>query len=179
MLEPAAFDLFSGCGGLTHGLKLAGFRVVGAIDNGKLAVETFKANHPGVRVWDRNIRRVAARTVMRLLGLRHGQLDLLAGCPPCQGFSVLRTRNGASQNRDRRNRLVCEVLRFARVLRPKTIMIENVPGLEGLNSAAIQARSKQLAAQARPGSPEDFAALIATEAPKWAAMARLIHTKGG
>jgi DNA (cytosine-5)-methyltransferase 1 len=63
------------------------------------------------------------------LNLRPGELDLLAGCPPCQGFSSLRTRNGATRNRDARNDLVGEMLRFAKAFKPKAVMMENVPGL--------------------------------------------------
>lgn len=125
-----AVDLFSGCGGLTLGLKRAGFQVIGAIEVEALAVETYKANHKQVVVWQADIRRLSSTEVMRRLKLRRGRLDLLAGCPPCQGFTTLRTRNGAKQNRDRRNNLVREMLRFARMLRPKTVMMENVPGLE-------------------------------------------------
>src|SRR5262245_35320775 len=92
--RPSAIDLFSGCGGLTLGLKFAGFRVLAAIENDPLAAETYKANHPRISVLNRDIRRVSARGLMRELSMRPGDLDLLAGCPPCQGFSVLRTRNG-------------------------------------------------------------------------------------
>ena len=67
---------------------------------------------------------------MGALQLGTGELDLLAGCPPCQGFSALRTRNGARPNRDSRNALIDQMLRFATVLRPKTVMMENVPHLE-------------------------------------------------
>jgi DNA (cytosine-5)-methyltransferase 1 len=108
---------------------MAGFRVLGAIDSDDLAVQTYKNNHPRVRLWNLDICKITASRVMRELDLVRGELDLLAGCPPCQGFSVLRTRNGALRNRDRRNRLVSEMLRFARVLRPRAIMLENVPGL--------------------------------------------------
>jgi len=124
-----AIDLFSGCGGLTLGLKLAGFKVLAAIENDALAVDTYKANHPEVLVCDRDIREVKAASLRKLLKLEVGELDLLAGCPPCQGFSMLRTRNGAKQKRDRRNRLITNMVRFARAFRPKTIMMENVPGL--------------------------------------------------
>lgn len=134
MKKPIAIDLFSGCGGLTLGLKLAGFRILAAVDNSELAVKTYKANHPGIRVWSSDIRRVSARSVMRELGIKPGQLDLLAGCPPCQGFSILRTRNGTSRNRDRRNRLIQEILRFARTFQPKVVMLENVPGLKNRRS---------------------------------------------
>lgn len=129
MKQPTAIDLFSGCGGLTQGLKLAGFRVVAAIEREKLAATTYKANHPRVAVRNADIRTVPARTLMRELGLEPGDLDLLAGCPPCQGFSALRTRNGSAIVRDRRNKLISQVLRFARAFRPKSIMLENVPGL--------------------------------------------------
>src|SRR5689334_18896961 len=89
-----AIDLFAGCGGLTLGLTQAGFRVVGAVENDPLAVETYKANHKRVTIWDKDIRKLAAVEVIRQLKIRSGQLDLLAGCPPCQGFSTMTTLNG-------------------------------------------------------------------------------------
>jgi DNA (cytosine-5)-methyltransferase 1 len=125
-----AIDLFSGCGGLTLGLRKAGFRVLGAIEKDAAAAETYKANHSQVKVWRRDIRRVPAVEIMRSFKLCSGELDLLAGCPPCQGFSTLRTRNGATRNRDQRNDLVYDMLRFVRVLRPKAVMMENVPRLK-------------------------------------------------
>jgi DNA (cytosine-5)-methyltransferase 1 len=74
---------------------------------------------------------VSASAIGKKLGLTPGSLGLLAGCPPCQGFSTLRTNNGAVRNRDKRNDLVREMLRFVRALRPRAIMMENVPGLAG------------------------------------------------
>jgi DNA (cytosine-5)-methyltransferase 1 len=124
-----AIDLFSGCGGLTLGLKQAGFHVVAAVENDDLAVETYRANHRGVKVWPKDIRKLRVTFLMRHHGLKRGELDLLAGCPPCQGYSAIRTKNGGRQNRDRRNALVHEMLRFARIFRPKAVMMENVPGL--------------------------------------------------
>jgi DNA (cytosine-5)-methyltransferase 1 len=129
MKNRTAIDLFSGCGGLTLGLKQAGFRVIAAVEKDELAASTYKENHPEVNVQLRDIRRVSAEALRKNLKLDIGQLDLLAGCPPCQGFSTLKTRNGARQKRDKRNGLINEMLRFARVFRPKTIMMENVPGL--------------------------------------------------
>jgi DNA (cytosine-5)-methyltransferase 1 len=129
-MNPLAIDLFSGCGGLTLGLKQAGFRVVGAVEIDPLAVKTYKANHKRVSIWKQDISKLPVSKVKEKLNLSSGQLDLLAGCPPCQGFSTLRTRNGANQNRDCRNNLVREMLRFVRGLRPKAVMMENVPGLK-------------------------------------------------
>lgn len=125
-----AIDLFSGAGGLTLGLRRAGFRLIGAIENDPLAVETYRRNHPGTRVWVKDIRNVAVADVARTLRLRPGDLDLLAGCPPCQGFSSVRTLNGGRRIRDRAQKdLVFEFTRFVRGLRPKSVMMENVPGL--------------------------------------------------
>lgn len=67
---------------------------------------------------------------MRELGIKPGQLDLLAGCPPCQGFSRIRTRNKSSSDADARNDLIFEFLRFVRGFRPKAVMLENVPALK-------------------------------------------------
>src|SRR5689334_17635317 len=90
-LTPTAIDLFAGCGGLSLGLKQAGFQVVCAIEIDALAARTYQANHPRVLLKQEDIRRVRAASLMRELRLGAGELDLLAGCPPCQGFSTLRT----------------------------------------------------------------------------------------
>lgn len=124
-----ALDLFSGCGGLTLGLKWSGFKVVGAVEIDSLSVETYKANHKDVRVWETDIRTLSVSEVMEEKKIGVGELDLLAGCPPCQGFSSMRTLNGKHVVADVRNDLIFEFLRFARELKPKAIMMENVPGL--------------------------------------------------
>ena len=129
--KPTAVDLFAGCGGLTEGLKQAGFKVIGAVEIDPVAVQTFKANHRRVTVWNCDIRELTVGKVKETLGLRRGELDLLAGCPPCQGFSALRTLNGSRVVDDPRNDLVEEFVRFVRELHPKTILMENVPALEG------------------------------------------------
>ena len=116
---------------MTIGLKRAGFKVIGAVDSDSMAIRTYKANHEDVYLWESDIRALKMQTVKRELGLRKGKLDLLAGCPPCQGFSTLRTKNGAYQISDPRNSLLMEFLRFVSELRPKAVMLENVPGLAG------------------------------------------------
>ncbi len=78
-MKPKAIDLFAGCGGLTLGLKQAGFDVVGAVEIGALAVQTYRANHPGVQVWHRDIRKLTGPQILKTLGLKHDELDLLAG----------------------------------------------------------------------------------------------------
>ena len=125
-----AIDLFSGCGGLTLGLKKAGFAVLGAVEIDTVATETYRINHPEVKLVQSDIRTVPVKKFRTELKLRKGELDLLAGCPPCQGFSTLRTQNGARKNRDRRNGLINTMLRFVDEFEPKAIMMENVPKLE-------------------------------------------------
>lgn len=123
-----AIDLFSGAGGLTQGLKQAGFSVVGAVEFHPVFAESYKMNHPEVDLKIGDIVKVNPNEYMKELGLRVGELDLLAGCPPCQGYSTIGTRNRGKKD-DPRNGLVYQVLRFALVFKPKTIMMENVPAL--------------------------------------------------
>lgn len=127
--RPLAIDLFSGCGGLTLGLKRAGFDVIAAVENDELSYETYVQNHKGTRLWKEDIRKISTLSMKRTLGLRKGELDLLAGCPPCQGFSTLVTKNGAYRVNDPRNALIYEFLRFVRDFMPRSVLLENVPDL--------------------------------------------------
>jgi DNA (cytosine-5)-methyltransferase 1 len=111
------------------GLKQAGFDVIGAVEIDDPAVETYKVNHPEVHVWKRDIQELTIAQIKRKLKLKKGELDLLAGCPPCQGFSTMRTLNGGYEITDERNDLIYDFLRIAEGLSPKAIMMENVPGL--------------------------------------------------
>ena len=126
--SPKAIDLFCGAGGLTLGLKMAGFKVLGAVDIDDAACESYKLNHEDVYLWKQDIRKLSAAEILATLKLNPGELDLLSGCPPCQGFSTIRTLN-RNPAKDNRNDLVFEFLRIAKALKPKSIMMENVPGL--------------------------------------------------
>lgn len=125
----AAIDLFCGCGGMTEGLKQAGFRVLGAVELDPLPLRAYAVNHPEVRTWQHDIRKLDPREVMKELGLETGELELLAGGPPCQGFSTLRTLNGNLSVDDERNGLLLEFARYVEAFMPKAVLMENVPGL--------------------------------------------------
>lgn len=142
--KPRAIDLFSGCGGLSLGLKQAGFKVVAAIDADELAMSTYRMNHRGTKGICGDITKVKPRSLMKELGLKRGELDLLAGCPPCQGYSSLRTLNGARGTDAVQNDLVFQVPRFVKAFLPKAVMIENVPGL--LKDARFKALKRELIA---------------------------------
>lgn len=127
----SAIDLFCGCGGLTLGLRRAGFKVVAAIDNDPLSTATYEENHRRTNLVRGDIRSIDPVNLMGELGLASGDLDLIAGCPPCQGFSTLRTLNGGRDVDEPMNDLVHEFVRFVQVFLPKTLMMENVPALLG------------------------------------------------
>lgn len=129
MKKPTAIDLFCGAGGLTEGLRQAGYNVVGAVELDPLACQAYKLNHRHVKLWRKSITRLTGTAMLRALELEPGELDLLAACPPCQGFSSMRTINGTRRVRDSRNDLIFDVLRLIRTMKPKSIMLENVPGL--------------------------------------------------
>lgn len=127
--KPTAIDVFSGCGGLTAGLKMAGFNVLGAIEINEKARATYQANHPEVSFLGQDVRAVSAKSVLDTLNIKKGALDLLAGCPPCQGFSAMRRRNNKNIVDDSRNDLIDDFARLSFALKPKFIMMENVPSL--------------------------------------------------
>jgi DNA (cytosine-5)-methyltransferase 1 len=129
MKNNTAIDLFCGAGGLTCGLKQAGFRVLAGIELLQIAAETYSANHHSTLLFQEDICNLSPREVMQALNLKPGELSLLAGCPPCQGFSTLRTRKKVSSVMDTRNDLIFEFLRWVKVFMPKCIMLENVPAL--------------------------------------------------
>jgi DNA (cytosine-5)-methyltransferase 1 len=120
--------LFSGCGGLSLGLENAGFRVRAAVEIDPTAAAVYRKNHPRTFVIEKDIRKVELKDLRKAAGIGNRKLDLLAGCPPCQGFSRIKTKNKPI-SRDPRNSLVLHYLRIAKGLRPKMVLLENVPGL--------------------------------------------------
>lgn len=132
-----AVDLFSGAGGLTLGLKQAGFKVLAGIEIEKIPASTFKLNHPDVFCFNKDIRELGAVELLNTIGLKRGELDLLAGCPPCQGFSTLRTRKKSNAVEDDRNDLLFEFLRIVEAISPRSLMMENVPALASDNRIKV------------------------------------------
>lgn len=126
-------DLFSGAGGLSEGLREAGFTSLYANEISARYAQTFALNHPNTRVDSRDIRKVDARKIRSLLGLKRGELDLVAGGPPCQGFSINAPKRSTE---DSRNHLFREYLRFVAEFQPRAVMIENVPGMVSFEGGA-------------------------------------------
>lgn len=118
-----AIDLFCGCGGVTEGLKQAGFSVIAAVDNDPICCKTYRLNHPEVSLFEKDIKKTSARSLKLALGKR--KLDLLVVCAPCQPFSRL----NKSSEVDERVYLILQSIRFAKALKPQFVLFENVPGI--------------------------------------------------
>jgi DNA (cytosine-5)-methyltransferase 1 len=128
-----SLDLFAGAGGLSEGLRVAGFASLYANEISPRYAQTYAANHPATQVDSRDIRKVDASKIRKLLGLNRGELDLIAGGPPCQGFSINAPKRSTE---DLRNDLFREYLRFVAEFQPKTVLIENVPGMVSFEGGA-------------------------------------------
>jgi DNA (cytosine-5)-methyltransferase 1 len=133
-LSPIFIDVFAGCGGLSLGLKRAGWRGLFAIEKDTFAFDTLDTNfgrHPSYdylwppelerRAWDIDNLIVEQRDFLRSLA---GTIDLLAGGPPCQGFS----HAGRRRHDDPRNRLFEDYLQLVSIIKPRIVLIENVRG---------------------------------------------------
>jgi DNA (cytosine-5)-methyltransferase 1 len=121
--EKNFIDLFCGAGGLSCGLEMAGWNCVLGVDSDKKAMATFARNHPHSKVFDESI---AKLTKSKLLELITGkEIDLVAGGPPCQGFSTF----GEGNPDDEKNQLFKEYCRVIEIVRPKFILFENVTGI--------------------------------------------------
>lgn len=125
MVRPTVISTFAGCGGSSLGYKWAGFRELLAVDFNPDAVKVFRDNFPDVPVLHADITQVSVKQILEKTGLKAGELDVLDGSPPCQGFS----HAGRRQVRDKRNDLFREYVRLIRGLRPKVFVMENVAGM--------------------------------------------------
>lgn len=129
-----SIDLFCGAGGITQGFKQAGYQCLYANDLMPEAMETFRLNHPVTRAECKPIEEVDAAFLRRDLGLQKGELDILVGGPPCQGFSINAPNRFLN---DPRNSLFKHYARFVEEFSPKTFVFENVPGLLSMADGAI------------------------------------------
>jgi DNA (cytosine-5)-methyltransferase 1 len=133
--RPTAIDLFSGCGGLTLGLVAAGFDIWWANEAWEAAAATYRATSRGTTVYTED----ASALFERMLNggnemPKPGEVDLVAGGPPCQGFSGYNRHRCAA---DPRNSLVETFLDFVDYLRPSYVLMENVPGLLSMEQGRV------------------------------------------
>ena len=159
MKKPTAIDLFCGAGGLSEGLSQAGYEILAGNDIDLFAGETFANTHKDALFLDGSIRDLTAKDFLKATGLKKGELDCLAGGPPCQGYSVYNHQRGMH---DERSHLFREYLRIVEGLMPKWLVMENVTGImsagEGAEFQAVLAGIKSLgyAVEAKILRAEDY-----------------------
>jgi DNA (cytosine-5)-methyltransferase 1 len=128
-----AVELFSGLGGMGAGFMAAGYEVLFANDSEVQQLETWRLNNPGVPSSDADIRTLSDAALLEAAGVAPGELDVLLGGPPCQGFSTY----GQRRADDDRNFLFREFARAAAALRPRCVVMENVVGLLSMKEGAV------------------------------------------
>ncbi|WP_116998768.1 DNA cytosine methyltransferase [Desertimonas flava] len=133
--RPVAVDLFSGAGGMSLGFEQAGFDVLAAVDNDPVHLAVHERNFPHSFALCHDVGTITAETIHAAIGKGwslaqresewDGVVDCLFGGPSCQGFSDM----GRQNPDDDRNNLVFAFARVVRELKPRSFVIENVPGL--------------------------------------------------
>lgn len=121
----SVISLFAGCGGSSLGYQMAGGKVLLAVEWDKNAVETYALNFPQTPIYHGDIAKLSVEDCLKRIGKKPGELDILDGSPPCQGFSTAGKRDFS----DERNQLFREYVRLLQGLQPKVFVMENVSGM--------------------------------------------------
>ena len=126
MKKYTCIDLFSGAGGLSRGFLDAGFNVVLGVDFDDAALKTFECNHGSAKAMKLDLfNHDNIEVIISYLKQKNITLDVLVGGPPCQGFSIA----GPRDKNDKRNSLYMAMVKLAERLKPKAVVLENVPGM--------------------------------------------------
>jgi DNA (cytosine-5)-methyltransferase 1 len=160
-----AVGSFSGCGGSSLGLKMAGWTVPYAIEFIPAAADSYEANFPEAYVDRRDIRQVQPEEILGRLSLEPGQLDLFEGSPPCASFSTAGARDRLwgevkkySDTKQRTDDLFFEWLRLLRGFRPRAFLAENVPGM--VFGSALETYTHQIVEEMREAGYRATAKLV-------------------
>ncbi len=151
-MKPTLIDLFAAPGGLSLGFEMAGFKPLAAVDIDSKGMKTYSYNLPDSEVIIADIRKLESRELMKCAGISRGDVDVIAGGPPCQGFSITGRVKIASLVRegkwnlknhhprfidDPRNVLYREFVRIVKDLQPAVFVMENVPGMMSYRDGKI------------------------------------------
>lgn len=136
-----AIELFAGAGGLSIGLERAGFHIILANEIEIDFARSFQINHPDTKVLNCDIHTIDFLAELDAMDLSVGDIALVSGGPPCQGFSTV----GSKRERDPRNSLFYEYLRAISEIQPDYTLFENVSGFKSLyDGAALGQLLKEL-----------------------------------
>lgn len=148
-------DLFGAPGGLSYGFNMAGFELLAMVDRNPAGCETYKRNLPSAKCINMDIDRVTADVLRKAAGIRTGDVDVIIGGPPCQGYSnigrvkissLIRNGNGDWKKLknyyhriidDPRNVLYKKFIGLVKVLKPKGVVMENVLGIQSYYNGAV------------------------------------------
>lgn len=137
-LKYVAIDIFSGCGGVSCGLTLAGFKVKAAVEIDANAVATYQNYEPirNVNVLHNDICKLNGLEILKAANIKKDDIYLFAGCPPCQNFS---RQNPENKNKtiEERKKLLFEFLRIIKEITPPFLLMENVPGIKSNSNQVI------------------------------------------
>lgn len=133
MVQRTVIDLFCGAGGLSEGFRQAGYQVLAGNDMFEAAGQTFAATHREATFLPGPIENYSATDFLKAAGLNAGELSVLVGGPPCQGFSVYNHQRGLH---DKRSSLYEEYLRIVEGLNPEWVILENVTGMTSAGGGA-------------------------------------------
>lgn len=149
-------DVFSGCGGLSYGVEMAGLECLAAVDFNAIAIETFNLNHKSSVGLQRDLTQFEPNELAEIIGTK--EVDLVVGGPPCQGFSTARTQGGGNFGKeimdDPRRDLYKRFLKYVEFFKPKVFVMENVLGIKSMGSGfyftKIQEASRSLGYSVAP-----------------------------
>jgi DNA (cytosine-5)-methyltransferase 1 len=145
-------DLFAAPGGMSLGFEMAGFRSIAAVDLDERGMMTYSQNFPEAEVIVADVRKLTSGELMRRAGISEGEVDVIIGGPPCQGFSTIGRVKIASLVKegvwnlsnsnprfidDPRNVLYREFVRIVKDLKPAFFVMENVPGMMSYRNGEI------------------------------------------
>lgn len=130
--SPTVLDLFSGAGGMALGFKQAGFKTIAGIDFDAACIETFSKNFPEAKAFCEDLSSMSPDLKKYLKSL-NGSVDAIVGGPPCQGFSIA----GKRLIDDPRNKLYKHYIETVDIVKPKYVVIENVPTIRTMGDGKI------------------------------------------
>ena len=140
--SPKALSFFAGAGGLCYGIRAAGFQIVGASEINEGFRSIHSLNFPQTRQLTDDVQLFTTNKCNEILE-QEGEIDLMVGGPPCQGFSLA----GKRDIHDKRNTLFADYLRIARDIRPRVVLMENVKLLTSMKDSNGNLVSKRVLAE--------------------------------
>lgn len=125
-------DLFSGCGGFSHGFSMAGYNITTAVEFDKEIAKSYQSNHKTTKMIVDDIKNVDNNNIFKI-----NDADVIIGGPPCQGFSMAGARIREGFIDDPRNYLFKHYINIVKIVKPKIFIMENVKGLMTSNNGEI------------------------------------------